>query len=240
MTPRLATNQNKQITWRWEGEAFGETNAKQDPDGDGNPTTINLRFPGQYYDKETGLHYNWFRDYNPQTGRYRQSDLIGLQGGLNTYGYAYQNSLMYYDPDGHVPTIFIRLVLAADDAIRLSAEANAKYTDGEDNLKHIEVSRELTRRHGPDVAFIYGAAKEIRDLVDGKQNSSPSWKDMGSNLKGIGEGLGLRREDLPKKLNDGAFDGPDSNFSPYPDLVPQSPIPGSELDPNPDPGKSCK
>ena len=100
MTPRLATNQNKQITWRWEGEAFGETDAKEDPDGDGNTTTINLRFPGQYYDSETGLHYNWHRNYNPQTGRYRQSDLIGLAGGMNTYGYAYQNSLMYVDPMG--------------------------------------------------------------------------------------------------------------------------------------------
>ena len=107
MTPRLATNQNKQITWRWEGEAFGETEAQEDPDGDGNTTTINLRFPGQYYDKETGLHYNWFRDYNPQTGRYRQSDPIGLDGGLNTYGYAYQNPLMYYDPDGRVPLVLI-------------------------------------------------------------------------------------------------------------------------------------
>ena len=115
MTPRLATNQNKQITWRWEGEAFGETDAREDIDGDGNTTTINLRFPGQYYDKETGLHYNWFRDYNPQTGRYRQSDLIGLDGGLNTYGYAYQNPVMYVDPDG-LDTYVVNRKIGGDTA----------------------------------------------------------------------------------------------------------------------------
>jgi RHS repeat-associated protein len=47
----------------------------------------NLRFPGQQYDAVVGLHYNYFRDYDPATGRYAQSDPIGLSGGLNTYGY---------------------------------------------------------------------------------------------------------------------------------------------------------
>ena len=45
----------------------------------------NLRFAGQYFDEETGLHYNYVRDYDPQTGRYVQSDPIGLNGGLKSY-----------------------------------------------------------------------------------------------------------------------------------------------------------
>jgi len=60
-------------------------------------------FAGQYYDWETGLHYNYYRDYDPSTGRYVQSDLIGLGGGLNTYGYVNQNPLRYVDPLGLCP-----------------------------------------------------------------------------------------------------------------------------------------
>ena len=88
--------------WRWEGEAFGATLPNEDPDGDGVTTTVNLRFPGQYYDQETGLHYNWFRYYDPRIGRYVTSDPIGLWAGLNTYAYVNNNSLNFTDPSGLV------------------------------------------------------------------------------------------------------------------------------------------
>jgi RHS repeat-associated protein len=60
----------------------------------------NHRFPGQYYDAETGLHQNYFRDYEASIGRYVQRDPIGLDGGINVYLYSYQNSISYFDPDG--------------------------------------------------------------------------------------------------------------------------------------------
>ncbi|WP_460242364.1 RHS repeat-associated core domain-containing protein, partial [Aurantivibrio infirmus] len=86
-TPRIATNQNQTEVWNWQSDAFGVGAADLDPDGDSNLTRVALRFPGQYYDEETGLHYNYFRDYDPGLGRYIESDPIGLMGGINTFGY---------------------------------------------------------------------------------------------------------------------------------------------------------
>ncbi len=99
-TPRIITDTNNTTIWSWHSDPFGKTAANEDPDGDGNKFTFNLRFAGQYYDAETGLHYNYFRDYDPSTGRYVQSDPIGLDGGLNTYGYVGGNPLSYTDQLG--------------------------------------------------------------------------------------------------------------------------------------------
>ena len=100
-TPRKVTRPgDNAIVWRWDSDPFGQTEADEDPDGDTNLFTFNLRFPGQYFDQETGLHYNYFRDYDAVTGRYIQSDPIGLDGGLNTYLYASANPLRFTDPSG--------------------------------------------------------------------------------------------------------------------------------------------
>ena len=99
-TPRIARDEQKRVVWRWDSDAFGNTAPNEDPDGDGIKTTINLRFPGQYFDAESGLHYNWHRYYDPQVGRYTQPDPIGVEGGLNPYAYVEGNPLSYYDPYG--------------------------------------------------------------------------------------------------------------------------------------------
>jgi RHS repeat-associated protein len=93
-TPRRITRpSDSAIVWRWDSDPFGTDAANQDPDGDSTQFTYNLRFPGQYFDAETGLSYNYFRDYDAAIGRYVQSDPIGLQGGLNTYTYVGANPL---------------------------------------------------------------------------------------------------------------------------------------------------
>ncbi|MBV1864673.1 MAG: hypothetical protein KUG74_09575, partial [Rhodobacteraceae bacterium] len=63
-------------------------------------TPINLRFPGQWFQSESGLHQNWMRDYDPATGRYLQADPLGLVDGASIYGYALQNPGRYSDPRG--------------------------------------------------------------------------------------------------------------------------------------------
>lgn len=101
---RISRPSDNVVVWRWDSDPFGTSAANEDPDGDSNLFTYNLRFPGQYLDTETGLHYNYFRDYDPATGRYPQSDPIGLRGGLNTYAYARTNPLSRIDPLGLADT----------------------------------------------------------------------------------------------------------------------------------------
>ena len=99
-TPRLITNQAQQVVWRWDNDdPFGANMASENPNGLGT-FTFNLRFPGQYFDRETGLHYNYYRDYDPQTGRYIQADPIGLDGGINLYAYVRGTPVSLTDPRG--------------------------------------------------------------------------------------------------------------------------------------------
>jgi RHS repeat-associated protein len=88
--------------WNWDSTPFGDSAPDEDPDGNLENFTLNLRFPGQYYDAESGLNYNYFRDYDPGLGRYIESDPIGLRGGMNTFGYVRSNPINAIDPSGLV------------------------------------------------------------------------------------------------------------------------------------------
>ncbi len=104
-TPRQIIDSNQQLRWRWDAtDPFGANLANNNPSTLGS-FTYNLRFPGQYFDSETGLHYNYFRDYDPASGRYIESDPVGLRGGLNTYGYVGGN------PDNFVDRLGLDSVL---------------------------------------------------------------------------------------------------------------------------------
>ena len=84
------------VVWTADYKPFGEATV--------NPSstiTNNLRFPGQYYDAETGLNYNYYRDYNPVIGRYVESDPLGLEQGRNhLYSYVQNNPIKNTDPKG--------------------------------------------------------------------------------------------------------------------------------------------
>ena len=93
-TPQVLTNDSGSIVWKASYTPFGK--AQISIESVENP----FRFPGQYYDQETGLHYNYFRYYNPQTGRYIAPDPIGLEGGTNLFLYVRGNPLKWVDPWG--------------------------------------------------------------------------------------------------------------------------------------------
>lgn len=98
-TPRGITNGSGSLVWRWDSDPFGNDSANEQPAGQ-SAFKNNLRFSGQYFDRESNLYYNYFRDYDPALGRYIQSDPIGLNGGINTYGYVLGNPVGNYDPLG--------------------------------------------------------------------------------------------------------------------------------------------
>ncbi len=98
-TPRVAIDREGRQRWSWVAEPFGNALPNDNPLGFGS-VSIHLRMPGQYFDDETGLFYNWHRYYESALGRYTQSDPIGLAGGINTYAYVDGNPISYFDPMG--------------------------------------------------------------------------------------------------------------------------------------------
>ena len=125
-TPRAVIDRTRDVaiwTWALQGEAFGNSPPNQDPDLDSTNFVFDMRFPGQRYEAATGLNYNYFRDYDAGSGRYVQSDPIGLDGGANTYGYVSAAPVTGIDPFGLETCVLITrngLGLADHSALYLS------------------------------------------------------------------------------------------------------------------------
>jgi len=93
-TPQQVVDSTGTVVWKAAYQPFGKAQVITET------ITSNLRFPGQYFDAETGLHYNLHRYYDPATGRYISADPIGLQGGINLYAYVQNDPVDAVDPWG--------------------------------------------------------------------------------------------------------------------------------------------
>ncbi|EBC0776120.1 Rhs family protein [Salmonella enterica] len=100
-SPEALTDSDGVVKWRqqWPAGLWGRERHEVLKDAHG--VMQNLRFQGQYLDRETGLHYNLFRYYDPDCGRFTQPDPISIRGGLNLYAYVV-NPLLWIDPLGLV------------------------------------------------------------------------------------------------------------------------------------------
>jgi RHS repeat-associated protein len=88
------TDDSGALVWSADYKPFGEVTITTET------ITNHFRFPGQYFDQETGLHYNWHREYGPAIGRYSIPDPIGLWGGINLYLYVKNNPVRFVDRNG--------------------------------------------------------------------------------------------------------------------------------------------
>jgi RHS repeat-associated protein len=158
-TPRVVTDKTGAPRWRWLAEPFGTSAPETSPAG-APVFAFNLRFPGQFFDAESGMFYNYQRDYIPGVGRYAQSDPIGLDGGINTYSYVGADPLNFVDPEGLAPDGHHWVIGPIRHDPNLSPEARQVFRDSKTGY--------YGERHGWDKAHS-DYNKGVQDLWNSKK-----------------------------------------------------------------------
>lgn len=160
-TPKYGTNTGGTQVWAANADAFGVGT----PSGS---ATVNLRMPGQYYDAESGLFYNWNRYYNPAIGRYISSDPIGLEGGLNTFNYADVNPVMFIDPEG-LQGLFVR----GGSPVAMPG-ASSVFAPGSPANKQFVKAAEPKVRNALDQSFLMFICPSCAYNINGSQSNNPT------------------------------------------------------------------
>jgi RHS repeat-associated protein len=211
-TPRLVTDDQAKPVWQWAYSAFGDNKptgilkATTNPNSaitnqpvllqaTGVGTTLNLRFPGQYADSETGHFYNYHRTLMPGGGRYTQPDPSGLDGGWSRFGYSNQNPINYYDPTGHVALPALASGLAIGGALVLMTPAGQDAAKGAANGAADEVEKHMSwlankykcimppKPPGMSLCEYWKSKKpKLKACIDSKQSWDDRWEPGRHNL----------------------------------------------------------
>lgn len=174
-TSRAIVDPTRNATvWRWRPneDPFGTALPEEDPDGDGARFVFDLRFPGQRYDAATGLHYNYYRDYDPETGRYIQVDPIGLAGGINPYLYVGASPLKHVDPLGLVRwsgTVRSRSAALGVGFVLYDFDLESECIEGERARVHVRApaaSIGLNIKYAPPIFSLSESSVTLNDRMD--------------------------------------------------------------------------
>jgi len=202
-TPQKMTAVNGAVVWSAKYSSFGEATI------DAASTVTNpLRFPGQYYDNESGLNYNYHRYYDPSVGRYMRADPIRLEGGINFFLYAENNPVNYADPlglesilpdsgfpDHNPPNVWEKIIDAYDYAHKTRRWGHDNF--GHDSpMRHCVVSCMVASKYGVGIARTGGIVNEIQGLVRwdlpnlldrirGRSQWAFQWQDFRDNERGL-------------------------------------------------------
>ena len=183
-TPREATDDVQETVWIWQSDAFGSTDANEDVDGDGETVAVNLRFPGQYYDAESGMYYNWNRYYDSESGRYVRSDPIGVLDGTNTFSYVKVNPNVSFDPSGLLGVSSklqkdYPLAAAYIESLSVSRSANKpKRKRKKDLLSEYDAYKELLTEDHFDEEFLNCIFSNKNITVEVGSNKNPAGKPI--------------------------------------------------------------
>ncbi|UQA20699.1 RHS repeat-associated core domain-containing protein [Stenotrophomonas sp. NY11291] len=162
-TPRVVIDPVRNVSiWEWsnKSEVFGNQIPNADPDGDGVAFELALRFPGQQATDASGLFYNYFRDYDPASARYVESDPVGLSAGVSTYGYVISNPARFTDPLGLTTTLITTydFGIASHSAIHVSIPGKPDFL------------------YDPSGSYAPGGRRGTGGLFEGRDASLASYK----------------------------------------------------------------